>query len=103
MPANTPGHRASPKLGPDAFTQESRKAERLHFWYSRSSREYMRGRSALAYLLWQKMGRLKEAIAHPLMKNYPLYSRVNAVAYCSGFYPSVENKLTNCPLRPPCG
>ena len=55
---------AAEKLGPDAFTEESRKAERIHFWYSSGTREYMRPRAALAYLLWQKMGRLKEAIAH---------------------------------------
>ena len=55
---------AAEKLGPDAFTEESRKAERIHFWYSHGTREYMRPRAALAYLLWQKMGRLKEAITH---------------------------------------
>jgi len=55
---------AAEKLGPDAFTEASRKAERIHFWYSSGTREYMRPRAALAYLLWQKMGRLKEAIAH---------------------------------------
>lgn len=55
---------AAEKLGPDAFTEESRKAERIHFWYSSGTREYMRPRAALAYLLWQKMGRLKEAIVH---------------------------------------
>ncbi len=55
---------AAEKLGPDATASKSRKAERLHFWYSRGTREYMRPRAALAYLLWQKMGQLKEAIAH---------------------------------------
>ncbi len=55
---------AAEKLGPDAFTEESRKAEHMHFWYSSGTREYMRPRAALASLLWQKMGQLKEAIAH---------------------------------------
>jgi len=55
---------AAEKLGPDAFAEKSRKAERMHFWYSSGTREYMRPRAALAYLLWQKMGQLKEAIAH---------------------------------------
>ncbi len=55
---------AAEKLGLDAFTEESRKAERIHFWYSSGTREYMRPRAALAYLLWRKMSRLKEAIAH---------------------------------------
>lgn len=55
---------AAEKLGPAAFTEASRKTERLHFWYSCGTREYMRPRAALAYLLWQKMGRLTEAIAH---------------------------------------
>lgn len=55
---------AAEKLGPDAFSEESRRAERVHFWYSTGTREYMRPRAALAYLYWRKMGNLEETIAH---------------------------------------
>src|SRR5229473_2333026 len=30
---------AAEKLGPDAFTEESKKAERIHFWYGSGTRE----------------------------------------------------------------
>src|SRR5258708_26333006 len=31
---------AADTLGPDVFAEKSRKAERIHFWYSRGTREY---------------------------------------------------------------
>ena len=55
---------AAEKLGPDAFLEETRRAGQIHFWYSDGTRPYMRARASLAYLLWQKLNRLPEAIAH---------------------------------------
>jgi tetratricopeptide (TPR) repeat protein len=55
---------AATKLGPLAFQEQARKSGAIHFWYSTGTRFYMRARAALAYLLWQKMGKLDKAIAH---------------------------------------
>jgi tetratricopeptide (TPR) repeat protein len=50
------------KLGPDAFSKAA--SREIHFWYSTGTRSYMQARAALAYLLWQKFGRVQEAIEH---------------------------------------
>lgn len=50
------------QLGPDAFERAARKE--LHFWYSDRTRPYMQARAALAYLFWQKFGKVREAIDH---------------------------------------
>lgn len=50
------------KLGPDAIARAARKE--IHFWYSTGTRPYMQARAALAYLLWQKFGKVQEAILH---------------------------------------
>jgi len=75
---------AAEKLDPDAFTEASRKAERIHFWYSSGTREYMRPRAALAYLLWRKMGQLKQALTHsrPCWTLTPATIRATAMRCC---------------------
>lgn len=50
------------KLGPDALARAARKE--IHFWHSTGTRPYMQARAALAYLLWQKFGKVQEAIDH---------------------------------------
>jgi len=50
------------KLGPDAFERAARKE--IHFWHSTGTRPYMQARTALAYLLWQKFGKVQEATLH---------------------------------------
>lgn len=50
------------KLGPDAIAQAARKE--IHFWHSAGTRPYMQARAALAYLLWQKFGKVQEATLH---------------------------------------
>jgi tetratricopeptide (TPR) repeat protein len=52
------------KLGPDAFEEETRKKQQIHFWHSTGTRPYMQARAALAYLLWRKLGKRQEAIDH---------------------------------------
>jgi tetratricopeptide (TPR) repeat protein len=56
---------AAEKLGPEAFQEVTKKGTRqLHFWYSEGTRPYMNARAALVYLLWRKLGKLHDAIAH---------------------------------------
>jgi len=50
------------KLGPDALARAARKE--IHFWHSTGTRPYMQARAALAYLLWQKLGKVQEGISH---------------------------------------
>ncbi len=50
------------QLGPDAFERAARKE--IHFWYSDRARPYMQARAAIAYLFWQKFGKVREAIDH---------------------------------------
>ena len=50
------------KLGPDAFERATKKE--IHFWHSSGTRPYMQARAALAYLLWQKFGKVQEATLH---------------------------------------
>lgn len=53
---------AAEKLGPEAFTKAGRKE--VHFWYSTGTRPYMQARTAIAYVLWQKLGNLPAALDH---------------------------------------
>ena len=55
---------ATEKLGSDAFEEATRKKQQIHFWHSTGTRPYMQARAALAYLLWQKFGKVQEAIDH---------------------------------------
>jgi tetratricopeptide (TPR) repeat protein len=55
---------AKDSLDPAAFQKTRKAAQRMHFWYNLEARLYMRARAALAYLLWQKLGRTREAIGH---------------------------------------
>src|SRR5579862_77127 len=55
-------HLSLEQLGPDASQRAARKE--IHFWYSTNARPYMQARASLAYLLWQKLGKLSEAIDH---------------------------------------
>jgi tetratricopeptide (TPR) repeat protein len=50
---------AAEQLGPEAFTKKGQ-----GIWHDLESRPYLRTRTALAFLLWQNMGLLYEAIAH---------------------------------------
>jgi hypothetical protein len=46
------------RLGPDALARAARKE--IHFWHSTNTRPYMQARAAIAYLLWQKLGKVQE-------------------------------------------
>jgi tetratricopeptide (TPR) repeat protein len=50
------------QLGPDAFERAARKD--IYFWHSAGTRPYMQARASLAYLLWQKDGKVQEGISH---------------------------------------
>jgi tetratricopeptide (TPR) repeat protein len=53
------------KIGPEALASAKvRKARGLVFWADRATRDYMRPRAALAFLLWRRLGDLQGAIAH---------------------------------------
>ncbi len=56
-------HLAASRLGEDAFSEEARREERIHFWGAIETRTYMRARAALGMTLWRQ-GALREAVAH---------------------------------------